>query len=178
MLVINVSDTKYSMKWAVVYFLCLFVVGQLLVGCNTPTKALNFITPDRIGVGKATGTMAMRGFSDGGYDGNWDNGWGNNGWESGDTWSDMSLTGESESTMVWLEWDFPQWEEPNDYDRYLRDRVRTLNLEKELLIAERELKKRDDVIDKTIDRVDKALDCTPAEREVDGMWPKRLTNTY
>ena len=178
MLVISVSDTKYSMKWVVVYFLCLFVVGQLLVGCSTPTKFLNLVTPDRLGLGRVDGTMNLVGKSHGWYDGGYDNGWGNHGWESGQTGSDMKISGDSEAMMVWFEWDFPEWEEPNDYDLYLRERVRTLNLEKDLLITERELEKKTEVIDKTIKQLDDVLNCEPAEREVDGMWPKRLTNTY
>ena len=41
---------------------------------------------------------------------------------------------DSTATIIWFEWDFPSWKEPTIYDAYLRDRVRTLNLEKDLLI--------------------------------------------
>ena len=171
-------QTKYSMRWIVVYFVGLFVLAQLLSGCNSPTEFLNLVTPDRLGLGKVQGTMNLTGKSTGWYDGEWDNGWGNHGWEGGSSYENVKLEGESESDMIWLEWDFPSWKEPTDYDKYLRERVRTLNLEKELLIAERELEQKNRVINKTIERIDKALDCTPAEREVEGMWPKKLTEQH
>ena len=87
----------------------------------------------------------------------------------------MDFSGDTESTMVWLEWDLPSFKEPTDYDRYLRERIRTLNLEKELLIQEI-------AIDKAIKTIDSSSkyeqECTPAEREVEGMWPKKLTEQY
>ena len=147
-----------------------------LAGCSTPTKTMNLLTPDRFGFGKVEGTLDLVGTSNGSYYGEW---WGDpaggHGGEYGNSYQDVNLDGTSEATMMWLEWDFPQWKEPDNYDRYLRERVRTLNLEKDLLIAERELKKRDDAIDKTIERIDNALECTPPERESEGMWPKKLT---
>ena len=45
-------------------------------------------------------------------------------------------------------------------------------------MAERELEKKNQVISQTIENIDNSLDCTPEEREVEGMWPERLTNTY
>ena len=129
------------MKWVLLYFGLLIGLSQL-AGCNTPTKTMNLLTPDRLGIGKATGIMSMQGYSNGGYDGEWwgDNyGGGGHGGEYGDSWSDVRMDGTSESTMVWLEWDFPQWKESNDYDLYLRERLRTLNLEKELIKTELEL---------------------------------------
>ena len=162
------------MKWILVYFLGLFVFAQLLVGCTTPTKTLNLLTPDRIGVGKVRGNMNLTGKSNGWYEGEWGNQYGH-GYEEGYSSEDLYMEGESEADMIWLEWDFPQWKEPNDYDLYLRERVRTLSLEKDLILAEREIEKRDKAIDKTIDRIDNVLECTPAEREVEGIWPKKLT---
>ena len=86
---------------------------------------------------------------------------------------EMDFSGDTESTMIWLEWDLPSFEQPTDYDRYLRERIRTLNLEKELLIQE-------SIIQKAIIDIDDSLDqeCTPAEREVEGIWPKKLTEQY
>ena len=150
-----------GMKWALVYFLGLFVLAQL-VGCSTPTKALNFITPDRIGIGESQGSvtgslnLSQSLFPDTHGDVDWG----------------------SASTMIWLEWDFPQWKEPTDYDRYLRKRVRTLNLEKDLLIAERELKKKNEVIDKTIEIIDTDLEGVIPEKGQEEMWPKKLTDLY
>jgi hypothetical protein len=165
------------MKWILVYFVGLFVFMQLLMGCTTPTKTLNFLTPDRIGLGKVRGTMNLYGKSSGWYEGEWGDGWGH-GYENGMSSEDLVLTGESESDMIWLEWDFPQWKEPNDYDLYLRERVRTLSLEKELILAERELEKKNKAINKTIDRIDTALECVPEEREVKGMWPQKITEQF
>jgi len=162
------------MRWVLVHFLAFVVITQFLMGCTTPTKALNFLTPDRIGIGRTKGVMSMEGFSHGHYSGGYEDGW-HHGEEWGETWSRSEFSGESEADMIWFEWDFPQWEEPNDYDLYLRERVRTLSLEKDLIIAERQLEKRDKAIDKTINRIDNILDCTPAEREAEGMWPKKLT---
>tara|TARA_R110002051_G_scaffold78638_1_gene142234 strand:- start:2060 stop:2389 length:330 start_codon:yes stop_codon:yes gene_type:complete len=86
---------------------------------------------------------------------------------------EMDFRGDTESTMIWLEWDLPSFDEPTDYDRFLRERIRTLNLEKELLIQER-------VIHKAILDIGNSLEqeCTVAEREVAGMWPKKLTEQY
>jgi len=86
---------------------------------------------------------------------------------------EMDFRGETDSTMIWLEWDLPSFDEPTDYDRYLRERIRTLNLEKELLIQQI-------TIQKVIKDIDNSLEqeCTVAEREVDGMWPKKLTELW
>jgi len=166
------------MKWVLAYFVALFGLTQL-VGCTTPTKTLNLLTPDRLGLGRATGVMSMRGSSNGSYDGEWwGDPYGGHGGEFGDSSSDLDLEGESEADLVWLEWDFPQWKEPNDYDRYLRERVRTLSLEKELLLKEKDLEKKNKAINKTIKRIDDALECTVPEREQVGMWPKKLTEQY
>ena len=86
---------------------------------------------------------------------------------------EMDFRGDTESTMIWLEWDLPSFKEPTDYDRFLRERIRTLNLEKELLIQEITIKKAIIDIDNSLDQ-----ECTPAEREAEGMWPKKLTEQY
>ena len=170
------------MKWLLVYFVGLFVFAQLLVGCNNPTKALNWITPDRLGIGKATGMNRLQGHGEGGY-GGFHEGYGhhNHGTEWGDQWSRWDIESEMNLDMFWFEWDFPQWDEPNDYDKFLRERVRTLQLEKTLLLAERSLqeqdrviKKKDAAINKTIKNIDNAL-----RREGHGeIWPKKLTEQY
>ena len=58
------------------------------------------------------------------------------------------------------------------------NRIRTLNLEKELLIQEIAIDKVIKNIDVSLGYKKSQMECTPAEREVDGMWPKRLTNQY
>jgi len=168
------------MRWVLVYFVGLFVVSQLLVGCNNPTKALNWITPDRLGLGKVEGTMNLTGKSNGWYEGEWGDGWGH-GYEEGYSNEDIYMDGESEADMIWLEWDIPQWKEPTDYDRFLRERVRTLELERTLLLAERSLKEQDKIIKKkdlainnTIKNIDNALRREGHEE----MWPKKLTEQY
>ena len=127
----------------------------LATGCN-------LITPDRLGVGMSEGNITAFGKS-------------NKFMNNQPTEMEMDLRGDTESTMIWLEWDFPSFEEPTDYDRYLRERVRTLSLEKELLIHERSIKNIIKDIDASLDYNEA---CTPAEREVEGMWPKKLTNLY
>ena len=119
-------------------------VGVSLIGCATPTKTLNLLTPDRIGLGRATGTMAMQGKSYGGYDGEWwgdQYGGGGHGGEFGDSWSDVKMDGTSESTMLWLEWDFPQWSDNaigSKTDKYMRERIRHLNYRMSMMEAEEE----------------------------------------
>ena len=147
-----------GMKWIAVYFLGLFGLVQLLAGCNNPTKVMNLITPDRIGIGEVKGhitgstNFTQEWYPDGHFDADWD----------------------SDSTMIWLEWDFPSWEEPDDYDRYLRDRVRTLNLEKDLLLKNK-------VITETIQKLDKELEREAVYHRGDccePVWPLKLTEQY
>ena len=163
-----------GMKWVALYFLGLLGVLQLLAGCNNPAKTMNLLTPDRLGIGQVNGTLDLTGTSNGTYDGGWDNGWGNNGWESGETSSNIRLDGDSQATMIWFEWDFPSWEEPDDYDRYLRDRIRTLNLEKDLLLKNK-------VITETIQKLDKELEMQTIYHRGDccePVWPLKLTEQY
>jgi hypothetical protein len=165
---------KTGMKWVILYFIGLFAFAQLLAGCNNPTEAMNLLTPDRLGIGTIDGTMDLTGKSNGWYDGHYDNGWGNHGWESGQTGADFKMEGSSNATMLWLEWDFPSWKEPNDYDAYLRDRIRTLNLEKDLMLKNK-------VITETIEKLDKVLDRESIYHRGDccePVWPLKLTEQY
>jgi len=98
----------------------------LLSGCSTPEKTMNFFTPDRLGYGIMDGTMNWKGSGDMTTIFNSD---------IGDIYWDVE--GEQESTMLYLEWDLPQWNE-NNYDKYLRDRVRQLSIELEM--AQEEVK--------------------------------------
>ena len=67
-----------------------------LLSCQSTT--LDLITPDSISVGKSTGTMA--GF-----------GLGNKTTRNQEQPLELDINGESEATMVWLEWDLPAWTE-------------------------------------------------------------------
>ena len=165
------------MKWILVYFLGLFVVAQLLMGCTTPTKTLNLLTPDRLGLGTVDGSIDLAGKSSGWMDGYWENwdGFGHSGgWQGGQIDMDHKLEGDSTSTMVWLEWDFPEWKQPDDYDAYLRERIRTLNLEKDLML-------KSQVIIETIEKLDKALEREAIYHRGDccePVWPLKLTEQY
>lgn len=168
------------MKWVVVYFVGLFGLTQLLGGCNSPAKTLNLLTPDRIGIGRTKGVMSMEGFSHGHYSGGYEDNW-HHGEEWGDTWSHSEFSGESEADMIWLEWELPAWKEPSDYDNFLRERVRTLQLEKTLLLAERSLKQQDKVIKEKDTAIKNAMDTIDNALRREGqeeMWPKKLTEQY
>jgi len=124
--------------------------------------------------------MSMEGFSHGHYSGGYEDGW-HHGEEWGDTWSHSEFSGESEADMIWLEWELPAWKEPSDYDNFLRERVRTLQLEKTLLLAERSLKQQDKVIKEKDTAIKNAMDTidNALRREGHGeMWPKKLTEQY
>ena len=127
----------------------LLCVVVSLIGCGTPTQTFNLLTPDRLGLGRSTGTMNMQGHSNGGYGGHQEGLGGGD--QHGDSWSDMSLTGDSESNMIWLEWDFPQWSE-NAFeakeDKYVRDRIRHLNYRMSMMEAE---EKNNQLLDNWLD---------------------------
>ena len=130
----------------------------------------NAITPDRFGIGVSEGSMNAFGKS-------------NKFMNNQPNQMEMDLRGDTDSTMIWLEWDLPSFREPTDYDAYLRDRVRTLNLERELL-------QKTQVIDKVIKDIDKATqhkpiapeptteDCLILERSHLDIWPLKLTQQY
>ena len=111
------------MKWVGVYFLALFVLAQLLAGCNSPVKAMNLLTPDRVGYGISNSTMTGLGI-------------GNKTMRNQEEALELDFRGESEGSMIWLEWDFPSWREPNDYDRYTRAKIRDLNYRMSMMEAE------------------------------------------
>jgi hypothetical protein len=140
-------------------YLLLFIWLELII---VFASSCSLITPDRLGVGMTEGSMNAFGRS-------------NKFMKNQPNAMEMDITGDTLGTMVWLEWDLNVEKGESDYDKYLQERIKTLNLEKELLLQER-------AIDRIIINIDKALDyeqeCTPAEREVEGMWPKRLTTLY
>ena len=154
------------MKWILVYIVALFVVVQL-ASCHTPEKTLNWITPDRLGAGVSNGTMNAHGVS---------NKFLNNQEEP----IQMDIDGETYGTSIWLEWDFPQWEEKPDYDEYLRQRIRTLHLEKLLLQKEQEIKEVEQSVDENTSLFFNESDCLEYYRELgqERMWPYKLTERY
>ena len=81
---------------------------------------MNFFTPDRFGYGIMQGTSTWKGSGD--ITTIWNS-------DIGDIYWDVE--GEQESSIMYLEWDLPQWEK-NNYDKYLRDRVRQLSTELEM----------------------------------------------
>lgn len=130
----------------------------------------NAITPDRFGIGMSEGNMNAFGKS-------------NKFMKNQPNEMEMDFRGDTDSTMIWLEWDLPSWEEPTDYDAYLRDRVRTLNLERELL-------QKTHTIEKAINDIDQARqpkpiapeptteECLILERTQLSTWPLKLTQQY
>ena len=112
------KDPTFS--YAVLAITAVITAMLLLSGCSSPQKTLNFFTPDRFGYGIMDGQMNWKGSGD--ITNNWNS-------DLGDIYWDVE--GESESTILYLEWDLPTWEESN-YDRYLRERVRQLSVELEI----------------------------------------------
>tara|TARA_R100001377_G_scaffold57580_1_gene34352 strand:+ start:199 stop:447 length:249 start_codon:yes stop_codon:yes gene_type:complete len=49
---------------------------------------------------------------------------------------ELDFRGESEGSMVWLEWDLPSWQQPNDYTRRTRAKIRNLNYRMSMMEAE------------------------------------------
>ena len=143
------------MKWVLLYFVLLFGLAQL-ASCTTPitwtNKYNNLLTPDRLGAGVSNGTLNAHGVS---------NKFLNNQPNS----MEMDIDGETYGTSIWLEWDFPQWKEVPNYDEYLRERVRTLHLEKILLQKEQEIKQ--------ISLADRYRAMGQEK-----MWPNKLTEQY
>jgi len=88
-----------------------------LSGCSSPEKTMNFFTPDRLGYGIMDGQMNWKGSGD--ITTIWNS-------DIGDIYWDVE--GESQSTMLYLEWDLPQWTDNSSADRYVRERVRAFNL--------------------------------------------------
>ena len=151
------------MKWIFVYFLALFALVQL-ASCGTPitwaNKYNNLLTPDRLGAGVSNGTLNAHGVS-------------NKFLNNQPVPMEMDIDGETYGTSIWLEWDIPQWKEEPDYDEYLRERVRTLHLEKLLLQKEKEIK---DIQQASAEEIS----CLEYYRELgqDKIWPYKLTDLY
>ena len=119
------SNTKYCMRLVLLYFLALFILAQVLMSCGTPAEALNLISPDRVGAGVSKGSTSVYGV-------------GNKIIPNQQEPLEMDFDGNIYGAAVWLEWDLPQWKEEPKYDEYLRERMRTLQLEKLLLQKENE----------------------------------------
>ena len=67
-----------------------------LLSCQSKEKVLDLVTPDSFGVGTSTGTM--NGF-----------GLGNKTMRNQEQPLELDFNGESEATLIWLEWDLPTW---------------------------------------------------------------------
>jgi len=103
----------YATFWA----LLIAAIVVHCTGCSSPEKTMNFFTPDRLGYGIMNGTMSWRGSGDLTTIFNSD---------IGDIYWDVD--GEQESSILYLEWDLPPWEDNTEADRYVRDRLRAFNL--------------------------------------------------
>lgn len=114
------------MRFLIMYGIVVYLmIAVLCSGCTSPT-AYNLITPDRLGVGMSKGIMSAHGIS-------------NKFYPNQPNPMEMDMMGDTESTSIWLEWDFPQWEDPRnnysaqnrweqDMERYLQERVRVLEM--------------------------------------------------
>ena len=115
------------MRFLFMYGIVLYLfIACLSSGCSSPATTMNFLTPDRIGYGVMDGTMH-------GY------GLGNKTMRNQEQPLELDFNGESTSTVVFLEWDLPQWSE-NSFgsptDRYMRERIRHLNARISMMEAE------------------------------------------
>ena len=116
----------------IVYGIAIVVAAVFLLGgCSSPEKTMNFFTPDRLGYGIMNGTMNWKGVGE--IETIWQS-------DIGDIYWD--LDGEQQTTMLYLEWDLPQWNESN-YDRYLRDSVRQLSIELEMANESAQIEEED-----------------------------------
>ena len=111
------------MKYIISFYWVIGVCVALSTGCNSPVKAMNILTPDRVGYGISNSTMTGLGM-------------GNKTMKNQAEPLELEFRGESEGSMIWLEWDFPSWREPNDYDRYTRAKIRDLNYRMSMMEAE------------------------------------------
>jgi len=101
----------------VFWLLLIIAVTMFCSGCNTPAQTMNFFTPDRLGYGIMDGTMKWNGHGE--MTTIWNS-------DVGDIYWDVE--GESQSTLLYLEWDLPSWNDDTATDKYVRDRVRALNM--------------------------------------------------
>ena len=140
------------------YMFFYLIVASIILCIILPS--CNVISPDRIGIGMSHGNMNAFGRS-------------NKFMKNQPNAMEMDFRGDTDAVNIWLEWDLPSFNEPTDYDRHLRERIRTLNLEKQVIIQERAIQKAILDLGNSLEQ-----ECTPAEREVEGMWPKKLTEQY
>ena len=116
------------MKFLTLYLLVCFAVALLLActaSCHAPKPIFNLLTPDRVGYGISNSNMTGLGI-------------GNKTMRNQEEPLELDMRGESEGSMIWLEWDFPSWREPSDYDKYMRERIRHLNYRMSMMEAEEE----------------------------------------
>ena len=113
------------MDWRLIMRCFIILWSLCFLGCASFEKqsALNWVTPDRIGAGVSNGTLNAHGK-------------GNKIIPNQEQPLDMDIDGTTYSTSIWFEWDLVPWKEEPDYDQYLRERIKTLRLEKILLQKE------------------------------------------
>jgi len=99
------------------------VCVALSTGCSTPAKTMNWLTPDRVGYGISHGTMTGLGV-------------GNKTMRNQEEPLELDFNGDSQGSMIWLEWDLPSWKQPNERDRYTRAKIRDLNYRMSMMEAE------------------------------------------
>jgi len=100
-----------GLKLFFVYWLSLVVIALIGTGCSSPAKVFNLITPDRVGYGILDGSMTGLGV-------------GNKTMRNQEQPLELDFHGDSEASMIWLEWDFPQWEDSSQKRRDLRNRAK------------------------------------------------------
>ena len=123
------------MKYIISFYWVVCVCVALGSGCHAPKPFLNAITPDRIGYGISNSTMTGLGM-------------GNKTMKNQVDPLELDFRGESEGSMVWLEWDFPSWQQPNDYTRHTRAKIRNLNYRISMMEAE---DKNNQLVDKWLE---------------------------
>jgi len=117
------------MRFLLMYGIVLYLFIALLAsGCSSPAQTLNVLTPDRLGYGIMDGSMNIKGT------GNMNTIFNSH---VGDVTMDME--GSSETSIVYLEWDIPSWNDDvfeSKEDKYMRDRIRHLNYRMSMMEAE------------------------------------------
>jgi len=128
-----------GLKLFFVYWISLVVIAVFGTGCSSPAKAFNLITPDRVGYGILDGTMNGQGV-------------GNKTMRNQEQPLELDFHGESEASMIWLEWDFPQWVDRTEERRDLRQRAKAVAkaIEKEAYLLYKD-KMESDMVDKWLE---------------------------